>query len=73
MMNKLTGRTWFRWLTKYWFLFPVIGFPLFAAVVFFAYGERSYIGLHDNMELFLAQFLLEAWCGRSFSGRREPG
>lgn len=55
-MNKLTGRTWFRWLTKYWFLFPVIGFPLFAAVVFFAYGERSYIGLHDNMELFLAQF-----------------
>lgn len=55
-MKKLTGQTWFRWLTKYWFLFPVIGFPLFAAVVFFAYGERSYIGVHDNMELFLAQF-----------------
>jgi len=55
-MNKLTGRTWFRWLTKYWFLFPVIGFPLFAAAVFFAYGERSYIGVHDNMDLFLAQF-----------------
>lgn len=47
---------WFRWLTKYWFLFPVIGFPLFTAVIFFAYGERSYIGVHDNMDLFLAQF-----------------
>lgn len=23
---------------------------------FFAYGERSYIGVHDNMDLFLAQF-----------------
>lgn len=55
-MNKLTGRKWFRWLTKYWFLFPVIGFPLFAAVIFFVYGERSYIGVHDNMDLFLAQF-----------------
>lgn len=47
---------WFRWLTKYWFLFPVIGFPLFAAAVFFGFGERSYIGVHDNMDLFLAQF-----------------
>lgn len=55
-MNKQAGQTWFRWLTKYWFLFPVIGFPLFAAVVFFAYGERSYVGVHDNLELFLAQF-----------------
>lgn len=47
---------WFRWLTKYWFLFPVIAFPLFTAAVFFGYGERSYIGVHDNMDLFLAQF-----------------
>lgn len=49
-------QAWFRWLTKYWFLFPVIGFLLFAAAVFFGYGERSYIGVHDNMDLFLAQF-----------------
>lgn len=55
-MKKLTEQKWFRWLTKYWFLFPVIGFPLFTAAVFFAYGERSYIGVHDNMDLFLAQF-----------------
>lgn len=55
-MKALTEQKWFRWLTKYWFLFPVIGFPLFAAVVFFGYGERSYIGVHDNMDLFLAQF-----------------
>lgn len=55
-MKRLTEQKWFRWLTKYWFLFPVIGFPLFTAAVFFAYGERSYIGVHDNMDLFLAQF-----------------
>lgn len=52
----MTRQKWFRWLTKYWFLIPVIGFPLFAAAVFFGYGERSYIGVHDNMDLFLAQF-----------------
>lgn len=55
-MKKLTEQRWFLWLTKYWFLFPVIGFPLFTAIVFFGFGERSYIGVHDNMDLFLAQF-----------------
>ena len=55
-MKTLAEQKWFRWLTKYWFLFPVIGFLLFTAAVFFAYGERSYIGVHDNMDLFLAQF-----------------
>lgn len=55
-MKRLTEQKWFLWLTKYWFLFPVIGFPLFTAAVFFGYGERSYIGVHDNMDLFLAQF-----------------
>lgn len=47
---------WFLWLTKYWFLFPVTGFLLLMAAVFFGFGERSYIGVHDNMDLFLAQF-----------------
>lgn len=55
-MKKLTEQKWFIRITKYWFLFPVIGFLLFAAAVFFGYGERSYIGVHDNMDLFLAQF-----------------
>lgn len=55
-MKKLTEHKWFRWLTKYWFLFPVIGFLLFTAAIFFGFGERSYIGVHDNMDLFLAQF-----------------
>ncbi|MCM1266476.1 MAG: DUF6044 family protein [Bacteroidales bacterium] len=55
-MKKLAGCKWFQWLTKYWFLVPVVAFPLFAAAVFLAYGERSYIGVHDNMDLFLAQF-----------------
>lgn len=55
-MKKLTEQKWFLWLTKYWFLFPVIGFLLIMAAVFFGCGERSYIGVHDNMDLFLAQF-----------------
>ena len=55
-MKKLTGQKWFLWITKYWFFFPIIGFLLLTAAVFFGYGERSYIGVHDNMDLFLAQF-----------------
>ena len=52
----MTEHKWFVWLTKYWFLFPITGFLLLTAGVFFGYGEHSYIGIHDNMDLFLAQF-----------------
>ncbi len=55
-MKKLTEQRWFLWITKYWFCFPIIGFLLLMAAVFFGCGERSYIGVHDNMDLFLAQF-----------------
>ncbi len=55
-MDKLARQKWFLWITKYWFLFPIAGFLLLAAGVFFGYGERSYIAVHDNMDLFLAQF-----------------
>lgn len=52
----MTQKKWFLWITKYWFVFPIVGFFLLMAGVFFGYGERSYIGVHDNMDLFLAQF-----------------
>ncbi|MCM1038871.1 MAG: DUF6044 family protein [Ruminococcus sp.] len=55
-MRKLAKQPWFIWFMKYWFLFPIIGFVLFEGIVFGYYGERSYIGVHDNMDLFLAQF-----------------
>lgn len=55
-MKRLTRQKWFLWLTEYWFLFPITGFLLLTAGVFFYYGEKSYIGIHDNMDLFLAQF-----------------
>ncbi len=55
-MKRLTEQKWFIWLTKYWFIFPVAGFLLLTAAVFFGYGERSYIGVHDNLDLFLPQF-----------------
>ncbi len=47
---------WFVWLTRYWFLFPIGGFLLLTAGVLFGFGERSYIAVHDNMDLFLAQY-----------------
>lgn len=55
-MRGLLQRKWFIWLTKYWFLFPIIGFLLLLAGIFFGYGEHSYIAVHDNMDLFLAQY-----------------
>ena len=55
-LKKLERRAWFVWLTKYWFLFPIAGFLLLQGGVFLYFGERSYIAVHDNMDLFLAQF-----------------
>lgn len=55
-MRGLSHQKWFIRLTKYWFLFPIIGFLLLLAGVFFGYGESSYIAVHDNMDLFLAQY-----------------
>ena len=47
-MRGLSQQKWFVRLTKYWFLFPIIGFLLLLAGVFFGYGESSYIAVHDN-------------------------
>lgn len=55
-IRRLTASRGFLWVTNYWFCFPITGFLLLAACVFFGYGERSYIAVHDNMDLFLAQF-----------------
>lgn len=55
-MGELTQKKWFLWLTKYWFIFPIAGFLIFEGGVFFYFGEKSYIAVHDNMDLFIAQF-----------------
>lgn len=55
-MRGLGQKKWFLWITKYWFIFPIAGFLLFEGGVFLYYGERSYIGIHDNLDLFVAQF-----------------
>lgn len=55
-MRSFVQQKWFQWLTKYWFLFPIIGLLFLMAAVFFGYGEKSYIAVHDNMDLFLAQY-----------------
>lgn len=46
-MKKLISR---------WYLFIVIGFILFAALVFAICGEDSIIAVHDNLDLFIPQF-----------------
>lgn len=38
-----------------WFLVIVIGFLVFAGAVFTIFGENSYIAIHDNLDLFVAQ------------------
>ena len=55
-LKQLENQAWFLWLTKYWFLFPIAGFLLLEGGVFLYFGEKSYIAVHDNMDLFLAQF-----------------
>ncbi|MCD7726196.1 MAG: DUF6044 family protein [Clostridiales bacterium] len=52
----MSQQKWFIWLTRYWFLFPIAGFLLLTAGVFVGFGEQSYIAVHDNMDLFLAQY-----------------
>lgn len=44
------------WLTRYWFWFPIAGCLLLMAAVFGGYGEHSYLAVHDNLDLFLAQY-----------------
>ena len=39
-----------------WYLIIPAGFILFAALVFGIFGESSIISVHDNLDLFLAQF-----------------
>ena len=39
-----------------WYLIIPAGFILFAALVFGIFGESSIISVHDNLDLFMAQF-----------------
>ncbi len=55
-VNNLPQKKWFQWITKYWFIFPITGFVLLTAGIFFGYGEKSYIAVHDNLDLFVAQY-----------------
>lgn len=43
-------------LAQRWYLFAAAGFILFAALVFCIFGESSIISVHDNLDLFVAQF-----------------
>lgn len=46
-MKKLISR---------WYLVIIVGFLLFAGLVFVVFGENSIIAVHDNLDLFIPQF-----------------
>lgn len=39
-----------------WYVIVAAGFIVFAALIFFIFGESSLIAVHDNLDLFVAQF-----------------
>lgn len=43
-------------IAEKWYLFLVAGFLVFAGLVFGIFGEDSIIAVHDNLDLFIAQF-----------------
>lgn len=61
-----------RWAAEYWFLFPIVGFLLLMTGVFFGYGEKSYLAVHDNMDLFLAQYQMLKNTGLFFRSGEIP-
>lgn len=46
----------FQKVINYWYLIIAAGFIGFAAILFFVSGESSLIAVHDNLDLFVAQF-----------------
>ena len=43
-------------IAEKWYLVLIIGFLVFAALVFGIFGKGSIISVHDNLDLFVAQF-----------------
>ena len=49
-------KPFFLKLIRNWYVIIAAGFLAFAALIFFAFGESSMIAVHDNLDLFVAQF-----------------
>lgn len=49
-------KQFFQKLICNWYLIVAAGFTAFAALIFFVFGESSMIAVHDNLDLFVAQF-----------------
>ena len=45
-----------KWLVKYWYAVLIGLFFVGTAAVYIIFGESSYIAVHDNLDLFVAQF-----------------
>lgn len=54
-------------LLEKWYLIVIIGFLIFAGAVFAFFGKSSIIAIHDNLDLFVAQFQMLKNTGSFFS------
>jgi len=54
-------------LLSKWHLIVIIGFLLFAGLIFFLTGENSVISVHDNLDLFTPQYQIMKDSGTFFS------
>lgn len=55
-MERRSMSTVLKKITDKWYLIAAGGMILFAALVFSIFGEGSIISVHDNLDLFIAQF-----------------
>ena len=58
-------------IIKYWYFVIIGSFILFTAAVYACFGEDSYIAVHDNLDLFVAQFQMLKNTGSYFSHNAE--
>lgn len=54
-------------LLEYWYLVVIIGLLAVEAIVFFGLGEKSYIAIHDNLDLFIPHLRMLKLSGTFFT------
>lgn len=60
-------RNWRKKLLNYWYLIVMIGVLGAEAIVFLGMGDRSYIAVHDNLDLFIPHLRMMKMSGTFFT------
>lgn len=58
-------------LLQYWYALPILLFLTGAALLYVIFGEGSYIAVHDNLDLFVAQMQMMKHTGSFFAQGAE--